>query len=81
MAVKFQVEHYEALAKAIGEGAAGSRDQLAGGIIITVGNMLAADNPNFDRERFRDAINVAFDAAIMTGENLPPTTPGMKGVL
>ncbi len=60
----FQREHYEALAKAIGEGDA--RKLGLGGVVHSIRIMLTQDNPNFDYERFRAAISAGFNAATVT---------------
>ena len=62
---KFQRRHYEALARAIGEGQARNLNTYFGPIWVgTIADMLADDNPRFDRTTFRDAVNASFDAEI-----------------
>ena len=61
MTAIFQRRHYEVLAKLIGETQADNLNSFIP-MVVPISNLLAADNPNFDQNRFRDAINAAFDA-------------------
>ncbi len=61
MASKFQRRHYELLAKAIGTGVA--RDQGHSlQVVREIVDMLAEDNPHFNRWTFQSAVNASFDA-------------------